>query len=159
MNKPPHPGMARPDQPFLPPRRLPIGLARLQSYWNDLRRAENALPFSDDVNLSALPELSGNLVLVEVFDRPRRFRVNGVGQKLPKGSDASIMGSFADEIDPCHPFEFLLAQASVTVEASSPTFYRRGTTGAKADGGMGYARLLLPTWAGGRVDMLIGAIV
>ena len=159
MNEPPPRPMPRPAQPFLPPRRLPVRLARLQSYWSDLRRGENALPFSDDVNLSALPEFTANLVLVEVFERPQRFRFSRVGQELLKGRDSSITGSFADEIEVCHPFEFFLAQASVTVEASSPTFYRRGAAGWKADEGIGYARLLLPTWGSGRVDMLIGAIV
>jgi hypothetical protein len=152
--------MARPAHPFLPPRRLLAQLVRLQTYWNNLRRGENAVPFSDDVDLSALSELSGNLVLVEVFERPQRFRFGRVGQELLKGGgDCSITGSFADEIEVCRPFEFFLAQASVTVEASSPTFYRHGSTGAKGDAGKGYERLLLPTWGGGRIDMLIGAVV
>ena len=160
MNKPPDQGMARPARPFLPPRRLPTRLAQVQTYWNDLRRGENAVPFSDDVNLSAIPELSGNLVLVEVFERPQRFRFSRVGQELLKGGgECSITGSFADEMEVCRPFEFFLAQASVTVEASSPTFYRHRSTGAKGDDGKGYVRLLLPMWGGGRIDMLIGAVV
>ena len=131
----------------------------MQNYWNDLRRGENAIPFSDDVNVSALPELSGNLLLLEVFERPQRFRFSRVGQELLRDRESSITGRFADEIEVCRPFEFLLAQASVTVETTSPTFYRRSATGGKADDGISYSRLLLPTWGNGRVDMLIGAVV
>jgi hypothetical protein len=99
-------------------------------------------------------------MLVEVFERPQRFRFGCVQQELLKGGgDCSVTGSFADEIEVCRPFEFFLGQASVTVEASSPTFYRHGATGAKEDGGQGYARLLLPMWGGGRIDMLIGVVV
>jgi hypothetical protein len=161
MNEPPHQRMARPAYPFLPPRRLPARLARLQSYWNDLRRGENAVPFSDDLDLSALPELSGNLMQDDVFESPQRFRFSRVGQELLKGGNPSFTGSFADEIEVGRPFEFFLAQASVTVEASSPTFYRHGAsaTGGKADDGKGYSRLLLPTWGNGRVSMLVGAVV
>ena len=47
--------------------------------------------------------------------------------------NSGITGKFADEIEMCRPFEFFLAQASVTVEASSPTFYRRARVAGKAD--------------------------
>jgi hypothetical protein len=140
----------------MPPHRLPVRLARLQNYWNDLRRGENAIPFSDDVNVTALPELLDQLMLVEVFDRPQRFRFGQVGQQL-LGRHSSITGSFADEIEVHRFFEFFLAQASVTVEVRRPTFYR-GPTG-KPDEGMSYSRLLLPAWGNGRVDMLLGAVV
>ena len=159
MNESPHQNMPRATQPFMLPRRLPVRLARLQNYWNDLRRGENALPFSDDVNPSALPELSGNLILVEVFERPQRFRFSRVGAELLQGCGSRITGCFADEIELCHSLEFFLAQASVTVEASSPTFYRHSGSGREADDGIRYSRLLLPTWGNGRVDMLIGAVV
>ena len=82
MNEPPHRKTAPPTQPFLLPRKLPVRLARLQHYWNDLRRGENAVLFSDDVNVSAVPELSAILMLVEVFERPQRFRFSRVGQEL-----------------------------------------------------------------------------
>ena len=158
MNEPPHRKTAPPTQPFLLPRKLPVRLARLQHYWNDLRRGENAVPFSDDVNVSAVPELSAILMLVEVFERPQRFRFSRVGQELLGDGNSGITGKFADEIEMCRPFEFFLAQASVTVEASSPTFYRRAGSSGKGDDAS-YSRLLLPTWGNGRVDMLIGAVV
>ncbi len=44
--------------------------------------------------------------------------------------------------------KFLRAQASATVEARAPTFYR----------GAGYARMLLPMWGDGRIGMLLGAL-
>ena len=159
MNEPPHRKTAPPTQPFLLPRKLPVRLARLQHYWNDLRRGENAVPFSDDVNVSAVPELSAILMLVEVFERPQRFRFSRVGQELLGDGNSGITGKFADEIEICRPLEFFLAQASATVEATRPTFYHRNASGGKADDGTSYSRLLLPTWGNGRVDMLIGAVV
>jgi hypothetical protein len=47
--------MAGPTQPFPLPQKLPTALARLHRYWIDLRRGENAMPFSDDVNPENVP--------------------------------------------------------------------------------------------------------
>jgi hypothetical protein len=146
-------------QPFLPPRKLPKPLAQLQQYWNGLRRGENAVPFSDDVNPSALTGLSDNLILVDVFDRPQRFRFSTVGREIAAKLSMEITGTFADDVETRCPLEFFLAQASATAEAANPTFYRRNPKGAKRTHRSTYSLLLLPTWGKGRVDMLIGAIV
>src|SRR3974377_396557 len=150
--------MLRSTQPFLPPRRLPAPLARVQQYWNSIKRGENALPFSDDVSLSALPELSDNLMLVDVFERPVRFRFSKIGQAIVANAEQNLTGKFADELVVRRPFEFFLAQGSVTVEARGPTFYPHAPTKGK-EGDSGYSRLLVPTWGNGRVDMLICAVV
>ena len=73
--------------------------------------------------------------------------------------NSGITGKFADEIEVCRPFEFFLAQASVTVEAIEPDVLPPRGSGGKGDDGTSYSRLLLPTWGNGRVDMLIGAVV
>ena len=44
------------------PRNCRAPLASVHHYWNDLIRAENEMPFADDVNLSQLPALAGNLL-------------------------------------------------------------------------------------------------
>ena len=145
--------------PFLLPRTLPARLAQLRRYWSDLRRGENAVPFSDDVNLSVVPELSGNLMLVDVFEGPQRFRFSKVRQAVATDIGTDIIGKFADELELRRPLEFFIAQASATVEAASPTFYRHRPTSRTAADGLRYSRLLLPTWGNGRVDMLIGAVI
>ena len=150
--------MPRSTQPFLLPRRFPIRLARVHQYWNSIKRGENAVPFSDDVNLPALPELSDNLMLVEVFEQPVRFRFSKIGQAIVANVEPNLTGKFADEVVVRRPFEFFIAQASVTVEARSPTFYRHAPTKGK-EGDSGYSRLLVPTWGNGRIDMLICAVV
>ena len=98
--------IAQPVQPFLPPRKLPGPLAQLRQYWNGLRRGENAVPFSDDVNPSVLTGLSGNLILVDVFDRPQRFRFSTVGREIAGKLDKEITGTFADDVETRCPLEF-----------------------------------------------------
>jgi hypothetical protein len=92
----------------------------VQRYWNDLIRAENEMPFADDVNLSQLPALVGNLLLVDVFAKPQRFRFNHLGDELIHRLGTNITGKFADEVELHGPFEFFIAQASATVEARAP---------------------------------------
>src|SRR6516165_674681 len=126
--------MARPTHLFLLPRRLPARLARVYQHWNNMKRGENAIPFSDDVSLSALSELSGNLMLVDVFEQPHRFRFGKIGQAIATDVELNLTGKFADELVVRRPFEFFMAQASVSVEGRSPTFYRCGPETGKDRG-------------------------
>ena len=48
--------------PFALPWKLESQLARVQAYWEDLKRGDAEMPFWDDVNLSALPDLSDRLM-------------------------------------------------------------------------------------------------
>jgi hypothetical protein len=107
------------------------------------------MPFADDVNLSKLPALAGNLLLVDVFAKPQRFRFNHLGDELIRRFGANVTGKFIDELDLHVPLEFFIAQASATVEGRSPTWYSSPR---------GYARILLPTWGDGRIELLLGAI-
>ena len=139
--------MTKAPHPFALPATLPSELGRVRDYWASLKRGENKVPFSDDVVLSALPGLENRLVLVEVFDKPQRFRLNIVGGDILGWYGADLAGKFLDEIDAKGPFAFFLAQASTTVEAAEPTFHQDGFT-----------RLLLPLWGNGYVSMLLGGI-
>ncbi|PWT80105.1 MAG: hypothetical protein C5B58_12300 [Acidobacteria bacterium] len=121
----------------------------MHRYWSDLIRAENEMPFADDVNLSQLPALAGNLLLIDVFAKPQRFRFNHLGQELIHRAGENVNGRFADEVELRGLFQFFIAQASATVEARAPTWY---------SGRSGYARVLLPTWGDGRIELLLGAI-
>ncbi len=148
--------MAEPTQPFPLPRKLPSGLASVHRYWQSLVRGENAIPFSDDVNLSQLPELSADLMLIDVFAGPQRFRFNRLGKNIISAFGSDITGQFADQLDLHKPFDYLLSQASAAVEGQLPTFYSDGP----AEGGdeAGCSRILLPTWGNGQVNLLLGAI-
>lgn len=135
--------------PYALPATLEPDLAEVRAYWQSLIRGQASdMPYWDDVKLSALPKLEGQLMLIEVFEKPERFRLDILGKGLVKqyGSDAT--GKFADEIEPSAPFDFLRAQASATVEGRAPTYAKQG----------GQARLLLPLWGDGRISMILGAV-
>jgi hypothetical protein len=140
--------MTKPPHPFALPARLSSDLGKVRNYWDSLRRAENQVPFWDDVKLSALPGFEDRLMLVDVFESPQRFRLSTVGNDIRDYYGADIVGKFVDEIEAKGPLEYFTAQASATVEAAEPTYYHDG-----------FARLLLPMWGGGHVAMLLGTIV
>jgi len=122
------------------------------SYWRDLERAENAMPFSDDIDSSVLLNLSDKIFLLKVLVLPERFRFELLGKAL-QTNDKAQTGSFLDEIDPGGQFSYLRAQSSATVEAAGPTFWHLAD-----DSDRGFSRLLLPTWGNGHIDMLLGVV-
>lgn len=141
--------MAESDVPFALSGTIDSKLARVLAYWDGLKRAEAAMPFWDDVKLSSLPDLAEDLLLIDVFSQPERFRFNTVGARIAQRHGDLVVGKFADDVELARPFRFLRAQCSVTVEARTPTCYR--------DLGNS-SRLLLPMWGDGRISMLLGAI-
>jgi hypothetical protein len=130
------------------PATLSPPLQRVASYWESLKRADNSMPFWDDLKLSALPDENGRLLLVDVFADPERFRINTVGADVAGAQGAALRGKFIDEATLTGPLENLRAQASATVAARAPTFHR----------GNDYTRILLPMWGDGRIGMLLGAV-
>ncbi len=146
--------MSEPATPFPVPARLSADLERISRYWQDLRRAGNAMPFWDDVNLSALPDVSDRTMLVEVLDGPPRFRFNIVGRQIAERYGESLDGQLADEVEPKSPLEYFSSQASATLEARAPTFYRAGIEPRPASG---YSRIVLPLWGDGEIrNLLVG---
>jgi hypothetical protein len=139
--------------PYAVPARLPPGLDRVLGYWKSLLRGSAEMPFWDDAKLTDLPDLLDRTLLIDVFDRPERFRLNSVGAGL--GQQTQI-GRFLDEADLDAPFDFLASQCSATVEAAAATCYV--ATDASPFGDRGFARLLLPMWGEGRIGMLLGAV-
>ena len=139
--------------PYELPEQLHPSLRRVLSYWESLKRGENEMPFWDDVKLSVLPDLSGKLMLIDVFTNPERFRLSFVGEQLSCWSKESMLGKFVDEIQPRTPFDYLCSQCSATVEGKKPTFldHRSGEAGS-------FSRLLMPMWREGRIGMLLGAV-
>jgi len=133
--------------PFALPTKLASHMARVRDYWNGLKRGENPVPFADDVALSALAGFEGRLMLVDVFEKPQRFRLAIVGQDIRDWFGGDLVGKFTDELEAKGPLKFFAAQASATVEAVAATYYHDG-----------FARLLLPLWGGGFISQLLGAI-
>jgi hypothetical protein len=133
--------------PFPLPSKLSPALARVHAYWQSLKRADNDMPFWDDVKLSALPDLADWTLLIDVFALPERFRFNTIGVALALRYGEAVKGKFLDELNLRAPFGYLRAQCSAAVEARMPTYF--------ADG---YSRILLPMWGDGRIGMLLGAV-
>lgn len=136
------------QSPFAVPSDLPPDLARVLAYWRGLLRGSADMPFADDVNLADLPDLARRLFLISAFSRPERFRFDLIGDDIKCDG---WTGLFLDEASPVTPFEFLSAQCAAAREAAAPTYYGRASP-------QGYARLLLPLWADGRISMLLGAV-
>lgn len=146
--------MLAPANPFPLPDSLQGELARVHDVWQALRRAGNTIPFWDDLNPSALGIGAGRVLLLDVFEKPERFRFSLADPNLVPSQEAALSGKFIDEIELGESFAFLRAQASATVEARLPTYYRIGSRGLSP----GFARLLLPLWGDGRIGMLLGAL-
>ena len=136
--------------PLSLPDRLDGKLQAALSFWQSLKRAENGMPFGDDLALSALSGLGGRCFVLRAFAWPERFRFEYVGEGL---QGATAAGKFIDEIAPDVNFSFLRAQSSATVEAAEPTLLRLTETS-----GRHFSRLLLPLWGNGQIGLLLGAL-
>ena len=136
--------------PFPLPDRLDPNLQAAVSFWKRLRRAENGIPFGDDLKFSDLSKLSAKLFVLTVFTFPERFRFEFLDKGLLV---AAVAGRFIDEISVNTSFSYLRAQSSATLEAAAPTFFRQ-----TEDSGGQFGRVLLPMWGNGQVSMLLGAL-
>ncbi len=147
--------MVESNQPFPLPPKLPSSLDTVHRYWRSLIRGGNSIPFSDDVNLSQLSEFSADLMLIDVFFDPQRFRINQMGKHITNAYGEDVTGRFLDHLDLHRPLDYLLSQSSAAVEGQLATFYSESST-KKDDAG--YSRILLPTWGNGQVNLLLVAI-
>jgi hypothetical protein len=149
-------GLAAPTgDPYPVPEDLDPTLKQFRTYWDSLKRGNSDIPFADDLKLGAIPELSGLLLLVTVFEKPLRFRVESAGREVISAYGGELVGHFADEILSRPPLDYFLSQCSATIAARKPTYYGRAPSGAA---GRGYRRLLLPLWADGHIGALVGAV-
>lgn len=137
--------------PFAVPAHLSPDLTRIQAYWRGLLRGEAKMPFWDDAKLSDLPDLTDRLFLIDAFQGPERFRFAEVGAGI---GGQEMEGRFLDETTLGHPFEFLRAQCSVTIECAAPTSFHMDEVGGR----QACSRLLLPMWGDGRISMILGAV-
>ena len=145
---------------FSLPNELGPDLGHIQAYWNGLKRGDNDIPFWDDVKFSLRSRLGRELMLIDVFDNPLRFRFDLLGADLTRWYGETIGNRFLDEIGLRAPFDELTLQCGATVEHCAPTYYRQAAARkGDAEHPDGYARLLLPLWGNGRIEMLLGAVV
>lgn len=134
----------------------PLGprLDKLMAYWRSLLRGEAAMPFADDVDMAEVKTLCSDTLVLGVFERPERFRLDLAHTPFAPDVEATLVGRFIDEIDLPTPLEFLRAQADATVESLGPTLYRHSPAASEPP----YARLLLPVWGEGQVKLLLAGV-
>jgi hypothetical protein len=134
-------------QPFAVSRLTIRDLKALHESWQKLRRGQAEMPFADDIRLGGLrrPEAA---LLIDVIEKPLRFRFAIVGDGIARRYGAELAGLFADDVPGTAPLDYLLSQSAATVEGREPTLYS----------GTDYARLLLPLWGDGRITMLLGGV-
>ena len=142
--------------PFAFPRKIEPSLKRIFGYWEGLKRGQAEMPFADDVRLGALEGLEENLLLLDVFEKPGRFRFASAGRHIVDYYGRDLEGEFVDEIEGRAPLGYMFSQCSATVEAHAPTFFRHVSGKAVTED---YARVLFPLWGDGHVSMLLGAVV
>jgi hypothetical protein len=136
--------------PFAVPSAMEAGLARVRDHWLGLRRGQADIPFADDVKLSALQDADVELMIIDAFEHPIRFRITIAGPRIAGRYGQLVEGLFADEIVPQAPLDYLLSQCSATVEGRVPTYYRNPQSP--------YARLMLPLWGDGHINSLLVAV-
>jgi len=135
----------------LPPKIEPK-LASIHDVWRALRRGGNEVPFSDDFQLSLLGEAAADAILIDVFETPMRFRFGLAGRSVAARLGEEANGRFVDELESRGPVDHLEAQCAATIRSRAPTYFQHRSSGAKA-----YARIVLPFWGNGRIDMLLVA--
>lgn len=140
-------------RPYAPPKNLSPDLLRVKAYWESLLRGSAEMPFWDDLDLTTLHDIAGRLLLVGVFSKPERFRLDLVGEDLTAAAGAPVAGLFTDEIDASPPFDLLASQCSATVETAAPAYLESVLVDGRT-----YRRLLLPMWGDGRLSMLLGVV-
>ena len=144
---------------YLLPDRLEADLDRVRAYWNGLKRGDNDIPFWDDVKFSMKTRLARDVLLIEAFENPLRFRFDLVGDDITQRYGAAKTGKFSDEIDLHPPIDDLTSQCRATVERRSATYFRHSPAGKpQPEVGPGYSRLILPLWGNGHIEMLLGAV-
>jgi hypothetical protein len=140
---------ADPDR-FALPAKMERKLGEVHSYWQGLKRGQADIPFADDVKLAPLGRLAANVLLLDVFEGPQRFRFGIVGEAVSNSYGTNLEGQFVDEVPSTFPLDELPDQCRATTLTRASTYY---------DGGTELRRLLLPLWGDGHISMILGAFV
>lgn len=141
--------------PTTNPFSLPVGmepsLAGLLREWAALRRKDNPVPFADDFDIETLGLPTSLVSVVDVFEKPLRFRFALVGKKITERFGGELESCFVDEVSLKGPLRFFLSQLCATAESAEPTYFSD-----KAEQ-TGFDRLMLPYWGNGQVLLIVAA--
>jgi hypothetical protein len=131
-------------------------LVRLYRHWDEVRRGR-AMPSRADVDPLNLPELLGNLILIDVLRSPLRFRYRLIGSRLTERIGRDMTGRFFDEVPEPIYRERLHAWHGGCAEEKTP---RAGVTARRlGDRWEPYEILTLPLSGNGiEVDMTLTGI-
>jgi hypothetical protein len=105
-------------QTHLIPARFEAELVSIYESWRAMRRGDNDVPFSDDVNLPSLGSGADDAVLIDVFENPLRFRLALAGRSIAVQLGPKWAGKFLDELEPEGP--------SITSKPNAPQQSVRG---------------------------------
>jgi hypothetical protein len=143
---------------FSLPSALEPNLDQTLSYWDGLKRGGNDIPFWDDVQLASQERRTRDLALIEVFENPLRFRLDMVGEDIMRRYGTVVTGKFLDEIEAKPPLDALADQCLASLQRRAPSYYRSSSLDAPSGAQRsGYARLVMPLWGNGRIQMLLCA--
>jgi hypothetical protein len=139
------------EQVFALPPFLSAEFAAIRGYWNSLKRGAAEIPFTDDFKPGTLGRLSAKAALIEVFEKPQRFRFDLAGRDISSHYGGELEDRFADDLGEKPPLDDFQAQCSATVRSGSATYYRHAGDGENS----AYQRLMLPLWGDGHCNAIL----
>ena len=132
-------------------------LERLHAYWA-AARGTRALPARTDIDPVDLRFLLGHLILIDVLDRARQFRVRLQGTELERWMGGNLTGKTIDQMRSA-PLA-ALAQECLTRAVETRAPYHRIGEQAVDDIPRRFEALILPLAADGTVvNMLLAAVL
>jgi hypothetical protein len=132
-------------------------LQRLHEYWQK-ERGERPLPARTDIDPVELRFLLGHLLLLDVLDEPRQFRVRLQGTELERWVGGNLTGKTLDQL-PSRQLEAIALECLArTVEAKAP--YHKIGEQIIDEMPRRFEALILPLAADGVVvNMLLAAVL
>lgn len=132
-------------------------LKALMDYWQGICRP-GGLPSRSDLDPVEIPQLLGNVFLVDVERQPMRFRMRLAGSEIDRVFGRSFTGRFLDDFHTGYFERDALSDYAQVVFCKQPSFTERCVAGAGGQW-IHYRRLLLPLSTDGwQVDMLLGGV-
>jgi len=108
------------EQPDLAER--PGFMADFAAYWESLRRGRE-LPTRSDIVFEDLRPWIGQISLVDVVDRPRRFRWRLVGTRIAERMGRDSTGLWFDEVYRDRILDGYIENYSLTVDRREPVWF------------------------------------
>ncbi|MGH6948368.1 MAG: PAS domain-containing protein [Kiloniellales bacterium] len=134
---------------------LPVTRA-LYAYWAGKRRA-GGLPCRRDIDPTEIPRLLSNVMLLDVEEKPLRFRFRLVGNNVVSWFGCNATGLYTDSAEYRRGGPDPSGDYREVVEAREPRVYRKRLDYLLPEF-RDFERLVLPLADGGRIDRLICAV-